>query len=147
MALCPSPRVLELPPSPDDLPPGPRVLGLLDREEWTAAAAAARAWAEKAPLDAAARYCLGKALEQVAETEAIGAFRQAVYLDPGFALAHFHLATLYQRLGQRDLAERHRRATLAALAGIAKDAALPCGQGFTARDLAAVMAAPVGAGQ
>jgi chemotaxis protein methyltransferase CheR len=110
-----------------------RLRTLLDQGRFDEAAAAARQWAEAQPLDAAAHYHLGLAVEPATPALAAVAFRRAVYLDPQLSLAHFHLLRL-----EPEEAGRHLKALDASLAGCRDDEAVPLGDGVTAGDLVAV---------
>jgi chemotaxis protein methyltransferase CheR len=50
--------------------------------------------------------------------EALWAWRQALYCDPMFALAHYSLGELYAHRGETKLAERHWRQAQAAIANL-----------------------------
>jgi chemotaxis protein methyltransferase CheR len=50
--------------------------------------------------------------------KALWAWRQAIYCDPMFALAHYSLGELYAHLGEMKFAARHWRQALAAVANL-----------------------------
>ncbi|MBT0959560.1 CheR family methyltransferase [Denitromonas iodatirespirans] len=70
---------------------------------------------------------------------AIGCFRQALYLDPDFALAHFALGNLHRRLGMATQAARHFDNARRLLANCAADSPLPHAEGLTASRLLAII--------
>jgi tetratricopeptide (TPR) repeat protein len=74
-------------------------------------AEAIRLWQEAASLDTGdARPCLAMARVEQARnrsTSAIGWLTRALERDPASAEAHYHLARLYFRTGQRDLGNQH----------------------------------------
>ncbi len=47
---------------------------------------------------------------------ALWAWRQALYCDPMFALAHYSLGELYEQRGERKAAARHWHQAMAAIA-------------------------------
>jgi chemotaxis protein methyltransferase CheR len=108
---------------------------LLDRGQFVEAVAACRSWASDQPLEAEAHYHLGLAIEALSEREAVQAFRQAVFLAPAFALAHFHLLRLLLRRGDAAQAERHRTLLHRLLAGQPASRPLRLGGGLTAGEL------------
>lgn len=121
----------------DTVPPGAvQARQLLDRGQFAQAAAACRSWSDRQPLEAEAHYHLGLALEALSAGQAVEAFRRAVFLAPGFALAHFHLLRLLQRRGDTALAGHHRAMLRAVLAGQPPETPLRLGGGMTAGELA-----------
>ncbi len=50
--------------------------------------------------------------------KALWAWRQALYCDPSFALAHYSLGELYALRGEQKIARRHWRQAMASLAGL-----------------------------
>ncbi|MEW5727666.1 MAG: protein-glutamate O-methyltransferase CheR [Pseudomonadota bacterium] len=119
------------PPSPRPQPAGMRAL--LDQGRYAEAATVGSLRVRSAPMDAAAHYHQALALEAQSSDRAAAALERAVYLDPGFSLAHFHLL----RLRPRE-AGRHLHALLASLAGRPDDDAVPMGDGLTVGELRAV---------
>lgn len=78
---------------------------------------AARAYAARAEVVPDAHFALGAALEMAGEIEAARhAYRRAVFLDRGFALAHWRLAMLLAQAGQLDRADLEARAAVRTLA-------------------------------
>ncbi len=64
--------------------------------------------------------------------KAVDALKRALYLDPGFAVAHVALANLLQQMGKTEEAGRHFRNALAALKDYPRDAPVPNAEGLTA---------------
>lgn len=125
--------------------PPPALLGgtqareLLDRGEFARAVTACRSWTDRHPLEADAHYHLGLALEPLSIDQAAGAFRRAVFLAPGFAMAHFHLLRALLRQGDKAGAERHRTVLHTLLAGQPPGRPLRLGDGMTAGELARLL--------
>lgn len=109
---------------------------LLDRGRITEAVAACHSWDADQPLEAEAHYHLGLALEALSESDAVQAFRRAIFLAPAFALAHFHLLRLLLRRNDAVQAERHRVTLRRLLIGQPPDRPLRLGGGLTAGELA-----------
>jgi chemotaxis protein methyltransferase CheR len=114
------PQVLALPPEPPAGPPQPapalpedgpasvaEARRLADRGEWEAAAAPCRRVIESG-LNAAAHFTLALILEHTgAHADAERSLRRAIYLDRGFALAHYHLG-LSLHAAARDPAQARK---------------------------------------
>ncbi len=103
--------------------------------------AEAREWCERAiaaaKLDPNGHYLLATVLEELAEPEAADrALRHTLYLDPGFVLAHFHLAKLARRSGNATQAAKHLGNALDLLSRQPPDQVLPGSDGMTAGRLA-----------
>jgi chemotaxis protein methyltransferase CheR len=73
---------------------------------------------------------------------AVDAARRALYLDPGLALGHATLVSLYARLGLTDDSTRSRRNALEALAGLDDAAPLRGIENITAGALRSALEAP-----
>jgi chemotaxis protein methyltransferase CheR len=87
------------------------------------------ALAAREPLDPAIRYWHGLVLEQMGRAaEAEYALRQAIYLDRGFALGHFHLGLLRARRGDAAAATRSLRAALGLARQLAGNTVLADGE-------------------
>jgi chemotaxis protein methyltransferase CheR len=74
-------------------------------------------WSEKAiaaaKLDPVLHYLRATIFQELGEPEeAIASLRRAIYLDHGFALAHFALGNLALKLGKNREADRHFSNTL-----------------------------------
>lgn len=105
--------------------------------------AEARQWAEQAvekdPLRSEIHYTLALIHKEQEETdEAIRRLKKAIYLDPDFVLAHFTLFHLYERTGQRTVAERHRLLAMDLAARMSPDAVLAGSDDLTAGQLMAM---------
>jgi len=72
-------------------------------------------------------------------SEAVTSLEQALYLDADFAMAHFALGTLAQRLGRYRQARRHLHASLDLLARMRPEDPVPEGSGVSAGKLADVI--------
>lgn len=70
---------------------------------------------------------------------AADALNKALYLEPGFVLAHYGLGSLALRRGSAAEASRHFRNTLALLRSLAADALVPESDGMTAGKLKAII--------
>lgn len=77
---------------------------------------------------------------------AVDAVRKALYLEPGLAVAHAMLVTLYDRLERRDDAERARQNALRALDGLDDEHLLRGVEAVTAGGLRQALAARAQAG-
>ncbi|MES2161014.1 MAG: CheR family methyltransferase [Pseudomonadota bacterium] len=111
--------------------------GLLDDASLCCAAAIAT---DK--CDPALRYLRALILEEQGRSgEAIGALRDALYLDPDFVLAHFTLGSLCRRNGAAREAQRHFANALELLRGHAPDDVLAHSGGVRAGELADLMRA------
>jgi len=139
---CPSPTV----PAPHQ--PAAPVAGT--------PAAQARTCANLGRLDEALRWCAMAVAADRASPElrylqavilaergdtgaAIGGFRQALYLDPDFVLAHFALGNLYRQLGQTRRATRHFDNARSLLDHYPAEQVLPHAEGLTASGLLAIL--------
>ncbi|WP_332856522.1 CheR family methyltransferase [Duganella sp. S19_KUP01_CR8] len=116
-------------------------LGLLDDASLCCAAAIAT---DK--CDPALRYLQALIMEEQGRAaEAIGALKDALYLDPDFVLAHFTLGSLCRRNGALREAQRHFANALELLRGHAPDDVLAHSGGVRAGELADLMRAGAGA--
>ena len=88
-------------------------------------------------LNAANRYLTAVIwVEQGRSAEAMSALRKAIYLDPGFVVAHFALANLCRRAGRHPESRRHLRNALHILESIGSEEMLPESEGMTAGKMA-----------
>jgi cytochrome c-type biogenesis protein CcmH/NrfG len=86
------------------------------REEYASASASLRASFDADPQNALTAFFLGWAYEGAAQPrEALGAWRNAAYLDPSLVSAHLALAEGYLKLSEPALAAQALRAGLAAV--------------------------------
>lgn len=112
----------------------------------------ARAAIEKlvaaAKLDPEAHYLHAVILQELGQdTGAEQALRRALYLDPGFALAHHALGQLALRGGRPAPAQRHFRHALAALERFDAASVLPHSGGLAAGHLRALIEALLAGGR
>ncbi len=141
-------RLLDIPPAPrissltSAAPGAPQVLGvddirlLADSGRWDTALDEAEKLVEADPLNAAAQFTLGLILEHVkAHEQARTALRRAIYLDRGFALAHYHLGTSLAAAGDAASARRSFTNVLGLVASMPAAEPLPHGDGITAVEL------------
>ncbi len=107
---------------------------LAEALEWCAAALAAD------KLDPAHYYLQASVEQEQGRSEAaVCSLERALYLDPGFVLAHFALGNIELSQGRRHQAERHYTRTLALLRSHADDELLPEAEGLTAGRLAEIV--------
>jgi chemotaxis protein methyltransferase CheR len=93
-------------------------------------------------LNSAAHYLRGCVLQELARwVDAAAAFKRALYLEPDFVLAHFHLGHIAQRQGQFADAARHFEHALALARRRPSEEILPESDGLTAGRLAELIAA------
>jgi chemotaxis protein methyltransferase CheR len=83
-------------------------------------------------------------LEQGVDDAAAVSLRTAIYLDHGFVLAHFALASLAMRRGERKEAARHLENAASLLHAFGDDDILPGSDGMSARRLAEIISATRG---
>lgn len=100
----------------------------------------ARQWLEKAiqsdKLDPRKHYLMGAILQEIGLLEdAAQSLRQALYLNPDMALAHFSLGSLSKRLGKKKMARRHFDNAINALDGKDPDEIIVDSDGITSRGL------------
>jgi chemotaxis protein methyltransferase CheR len=105
---------------------------------------AALHWAETAltadKCNPSLRYLLALVHEERGQHEAaITAFKQAVYLDPDYVLAHFGLGSAYRRLGNMQEAQRHFNNAADLLRKTPSAQALADAQGITAGHLGEII--------
>jgi len=86
-------------------------------------------------LDPAAHYQLGLVEEELGVGDPVAAFKRALYLDPRFVLADYHLALAYWRRGRLVPAQRHFRNAREALENRSDDEAVTEGGGLTVQEL------------
>lgn len=129
------------PPVPAATPPvalagsGPEPLAQARAQADQGDISAALAWCEKALAadrhDPAAHYLHAVILQEAAhDAEAARALGRALYLDPGFVLAHFGLGSLALRRDAFPEAARHFRAALELLRPLDRDAIVPHSDGM-----------------
>ncbi|PWC31172.1 protein-glutamate O-methyltransferase CheR [Azospirillum sp. TSO35-2] len=86
-------------------------------------------------LDPGVHYQLGLVEEELGVGDPVAAFKRALYLDPRFVLADYHLALAYWRRGRLVPAQRHFRNAREALEGRPDDEAVTDGGGLTVQEL------------
>lgn len=101
-------------------------------------------WCERAiaadKMNPAHRYLLATIQQEQGQTEAAAqSLMRALYLDPGFVLAHFSLANVELARGRRQEARRHFANALATLRGHAHAEILPESDGLTAGRLVEII--------
>jgi chemotaxis protein methyltransferase CheR len=97
-------------------------------------------------LDPVAHYLRGVILhEKKLENEAIASLQRALYLDPGFVLAHVTLGNLMRRTGKSEAARRCLENARDILSRHDRDAVLPESGGITAGRLLHIISTPQGA--
>ena len=77
--------------------------------------------------------------EQDRPGEAARCFRQAIYLDPHFAIAHFNLGKLAMAEGRKTESRNHLQHVLDILETLPEDFILACGEGMTAKMLKTIV--------
>ena len=91
-------------------------------------------------VDAGYHYLHATILEELARPDdAVKALKSALFLDPGFALAHFLLGNIARRRGRAAEATRHFEKTLDELRATQPDEVLPESEGMTAGKLAEIV--------
>ncbi len=91
-------------------------------------------------LDPGAHYQLGLVEEELGVGDPVAAFKRALYLDPRFVLADYHLALAYWRRGRLVPAQRHFRNAREALENRPDDEAVTEGGGLTVQELRGMLA-------
>ncbi|WP_207458857.1 CheR family methyltransferase [Azospirillum sp. SYSU D00513] len=122
----------EAAPAAKTPPPGADLPDSLDR---ASALEACLARIEGDRLNPALHFQLGLLEEELGVGDAVAAFRRALYLDPGFALADYQLALAYWRRGKLTAAQRHFRNALDSVNGMDGDALVAEGGGLTVTEL------------
>ncbi len=137
-----APRTATPPPRPVSpvigarLPDLEGVRLLADRGEWTAAATLGRGLVEAEPLNPQAHFTLGLILEHtVSCEEAERSQRRAIYLDRGFALAHYHLGTCLERGRRPEEARKAFRNVIQLLVSRPAEELIEHGDGMTVSEL------------
>ncbi|MBK1841927.1 protein-glutamate O-methyltransferase CheR [Azospirillum sp. YIM B02556] len=128
----PRPRKAASTATPPPVPPLPNQAETNDR---SSALEACLARVEANRLDPAVHYQLGLVEEELGVGDPVAAFKRALYLDPRFVLADYHLALAYWRRGRLVPAQRHFRNAREALETRADDEAVTEGGGLTVREL------------
>jgi chemotaxis protein methyltransferase CheR len=109
---------------------------LADSGNWEAATQLTRKLIETDALNATAYFMLGLIQEHAgASEEARAAFRRAIYLDRGFALAHYHLGASLKGNREWEMARKAFRNVLQILDGSRGEEPVPQGDGITTGEL------------
>ena len=129
----------QMPPTPVRTPAGADIQAVVDLAnsgDWHDAAERCAAILAADPFNAPAHYYYALVLQSTgAHGEAEKALRRAIYLDRGFALAHYQLGLARKDARDIDACVRALRNTLDALDGLPDQRPIsPCGQ-ITALDL------------
>ncbi len=133
---APAPRPPEA-SAPDSFPHTMEALRkLADLGDWAGAVEYGQRLAARDRLNPAVHFCLAMIFEGLGmDPETEKALRQAIYLDRGFALAHFQLGLLLKRNLQTGAAAKSFDNTLKTLAGLRGDQAVSSGPEVTVADL------------
>ncbi|MBY6263518.1 protein-glutamate O-methyltransferase CheR [Azospirillum sp. 412522] len=115
--------------------PAPAQPHPVETDERSTALEACLARVEASRLDPAAHYQLGLVEEELGVGDPVAAFKRALYLDPRFVLADYHLALAYWRRGRLVPAQRHFRNAREALESRSDDEAVTEGGGLTVQEL------------
>ncbi|WP_448207197.1 CheR family methyltransferase [Azospirillum sp. sgz302134] len=135
-------KAAEPPPAPAE-PPAPLLpapsaaptLSALPEGDRAVALEACLALAERDRLNPAVHFRLGLLEEELGVGDPVAAFKKALYLDSGFALADYHLALAYWRRGKLAAAQRHFRNARGTVAGHDATELVAEGGGLTVAEL------------
>ncbi|MBX6323730.1 MAG: hypothetical protein IRY94_18090 [Rhodospirillaceae bacterium] len=107
-----------------------------DSGDWNAAMAACEQAIHDHPLDAATYYTYALLSEHIGlAAAAVEALRQAIYLDRGMAMAHYHLGRCLMQAGESAAAERSLANALRLIAGRSDNEAVPLGDNLSVGEL------------
>ncbi len=135
-AAKPAAKAASKPPSRAATPPAaPTPPEQSETNERSSLLEACLARVEANRMDPAAHYQLGLVEEELGVGDPVAAFKRALYLDPRFVLADYHLALAYWRRGRLVPAQRHFRNAREALESLADDEAVTEGGGLTVQEL------------
>ncbi|HYH38847.1 MAG TPA: CheR family methyltransferase [Azospirillum sp.] len=127
-------------PPPPAVPTLTDVEELAERGECVAALDACLELVEHDRFNAAAHFRLGQLEDEAGAGDPVAAFRRALYLEPDFALADYHLALAYWRRGKLGPAQRHFRNARDGLAKHADEELVAHGRGLTVGELRRMIA-------
>lgn len=133
-ALRPAPRARKAVPAATP-PAAPTPPDTAETNERSTVLEACLARVEANRLDPGAHYQLGLVEEELGVGDPVAAFKRALYLDPRFVLADYHLALAYWRRGRLVPAQRHFRNAREALEIRPDDEAVAEGGGLTVQEL------------
>jgi chemotaxis protein methyltransferase CheR len=109
---------------------------LANAGEWSEATAICRRLSVADPFNPEIQFLAALISSHTGDREAQeAALRRALYIDPDFALAHYHLALASASRGDAQGARRSLRNVFASLEDAADDSCVACGDGLTAADL------------
>ena len=127
----PRPSVVQTPAEPVDF--SRRVRALANEGRHAEALASCERWIAADKLDPSAHYLHGIVLLEQGDTaQARVSLQRAIYVDPGFVLAHYALGNLARAAGNVGEADRHFANALQLLHGHAGDEPVPESDGLTA---------------
>jgi chemotaxis protein methyltransferase CheR len=135
------------PPAPSSDAPGPSAFSLqsralADQGKLTEALACSEQWVAADKLDAAAHYLHAMILQELGDRAAARrSLQRAVYLQPGFVLAHFALGNDARGGAHSPEANKHFENALRLLRGRPVDELVPESDGLTAGGLMEMIAA------
>lgn len=132
-AVRPAPRSRRAAPATPPAAPTPP--DTAETNERSTVLEACLAQVEANRLDPGAHYQLGLVEEELGVGDPVAAFKRALYLDPRFVLADYHLALAYWRRGRLVPAQRHFRNAREALESRPDDEAVAEGGGLTVQEL------------
>ncbi len=133
-------------PVPSEAAQGPLAFSLLarasaDQGRHADALAWSERWIASDRIDSAAHYMQAMILQEMGERAAArNSLHRAVYLQPGFALAHFALGSLARAEARTAEADKHFANALHLLRGCPPNAPLPGSDGMTAGRLVEIIA-------
>lgn len=144
-ARVPEPPTQQLAPPPPD--PSQQARVLANEGKLPEALLWCERWILADKLEPAAHYVRAVVLmEQGGHEQAREALRRAIFLEPGFVLAHFALANLARRDGRSAEACRHFANVRRMLQAYEPGDLLPHGDGLSAGQLAEMLGVPPGSG-
>jgi len=113
---------------------------LADQGLYADALASCERWIASDKVDSAAHYVHAMILQEMGERQAArGSLQRAVYLEPGFALAHFALGNLARAEAHTAQADKHFANALRLLRDWPPDALLPESDGMSAGRLVEII--------
>lgn len=138
-------RVKRTPPEADTSPAPPPVslaivAALEDAGELAPALEACTLLVKEEPLNSGAHFHLARLQEELGVGDPLAPYRAALYLDPDFALASYHLGLACWRRGKLGPAQRYFRNARTAIAALDDDATVTEGRGLTVLELRGMIA-------
>ena len=118
-----------------------RIRTLADQGDVDGALQLCRSLTAREPLNSVLHFYSGLLLHQAARHNAAAdALGRAIYLDREFALAHYYLALVQQKLANDSGASKSFRNVMQLLQGLEQTAALPNSDGMNVADLSQLTA-------